>query len=434
VADADKGSAYSRYARAYAIGSLAHLTLPDAWQLSWLLPDLLLLAAAGLLWWRPTRIAWALAAIGLAVPLVFLGDQLTQSVYLLGCALAGVLAADAPRSVVQSARALTVGTYVVAGFHKLNRDFFEPSVSCASGGMQLLAENWSLPIAPESLAAVWPPLFLGAELGLALLLWRRPGVAMPMALLMHIPLTIVFAPSFAWVMAAGWVACLEERQQDAMLATWRARWPVVVGSGLVGGGVSAALYFRDHWVPYPAWQLKELALWVVLAWVVLTWREAPQVMRAARCRPRVERRWLAPAMGLLFAANAMTPYLGLQFHHAGAMLSNLRIDEGCWNHLLVPESVRTRDPYVRVEALHTDARGEHALRELARERLWHPADLRDAVDRWCDQGAAPLRLRFEYAERTHETTDACETLPLPAQPRGLFQTNLHRLCPNVCVH
>ena len=113
--------------------------------------------------------------------------------------------------------------------------------------------------------------------------------------------------------------------------------------------------------------------------------------------------------------NAFTPYLGLQFHHAAAMLSNLRIDRGCWNHLLVPEAVRLRDPYVRID---------DAANEELESTLWHPAQLRAWLDEHCDE---PILVTVDG-----ERVDAC-TLELQGRS-GLFQTNLQRQCPQQCIH
>jgi hypothetical protein len=49
---------------------------------------------------------------------------------------------------------------------------------------------------------------------------------------------------------------------------------------------------------------------------------------------------LAP---LLVVLNAATPYLGLKTQSAFTMYSNLQTEEGRWNHVLVPESVRVFD-------------------------------------------------------------------------------------------
>ncbi len=433
---------YRLYTRAFLFGTLAHLALPDAHHLSWVIPNALLLAGAIALAWLPferRRLPWLLCFLGVAVPLVGLGDQLTQSTYMVLIAAAGLLARST-EAFFFAVRLLTMAVYGVAAFHKLNADFFDPSMSCASGGMDLLMRNWSLSDPPASWRPLWPVLFLCTEGALVLLFWVRPRLGVVLAALMHIPLTIIFAPAFAWVMAPGWLAFLTRHELAAALRfIGRYRRRLLLISGTLGT-ISTCLYFRDHWVPYPVWQLMELCLWLLATCIVTFalvaqrrgWSADRRVWRGV---PWQQRR-VGVALLLLFLANAMTPYLGLQFHHAGAMLSNLRIDPGCWNHLLMPEQMRLRDPYVRIDQVRVpeDLRAGQRLTEQMERRLWHVADLQDSVARYCVQGADPLSLVLTYDGQRQEIANACDGLPLPDQSPGLFQTNLERQCPQRCVH
>ncbi|MFK8004146.1 MAG: hypothetical protein AB8H86_31565 [Polyangiales bacterium] len=422
---------YRLWARASLLGALAHLTLPDALQWTWLPADLLLLGGALAVAYYPrehvgTLLGFLASAAGLSWPLLLLGDQLTQSVYMLFVVVAGLLCRRNEGHFFGAVRLLTLGVYAAAIFHKMNADFFDPAVSCASGGLTVLSEMWSLPLAPDFLAPVWPYAFAASELSLVLLFVLRPRLALPFAGLMHIPLTIIFAPSFAWVMAPGWIAFMREEDLKAWAAIGRERRVSIVLLGLAGFGMGLAFYFQDHWVLYPAWQLKELALWILAAAFLTMSLRGPRVGRGAWSEPMGKVSWVLFA---LFLANASTPYLGVQFHHAGAMLSNLRIDEGCWNHLLVPESVRWSDPYIRVDA----PEASEELRAEFEAALWHEASLRSAVRRHCAEGAAPLTLTIRAGGETRTLEDACE-VELPRGRAGLFQTNLERECPQACVH
>lgn len=435
---------YRFFARAWALSALAHLTLPDALQWSWLVPDLFLGAGALGLAVRPQMppaawgiACWSAAVVGLAWPLLLEGDQLTQSGYMLAGALAAIACGrpDDDRALALAIRVLTTLVYGAAFFHKINADFFDPAVSCATGGMHVLAANWSLPLAPAALDSVWPALFLGTEGLLVALFIARPRWAIALALVMHIPLTIIFAPSFGWVMASGWVCFLREAELQRIAHVWRRRWRAILALGLTLGFASAALYFRDHWVPYPLWQIKELGLWVLLVAYGFSLRGGADRGAWSEAGPRGPRA-VAWALCALFCFNALTPYLGIQFHHAGAMLSNLRVDRGCWNHLLIPEAIRVREPYVRVDDVDIGGAiaGPGELTEHLRVRLWHPADLRAATQRYCDAGAGPLRLGGRFGEIAWTTRDACVALPIPSQRAGLFQTNLERECPQRCLH
>lgn len=441
----EPGRRFRLFARAWAMAVAFHLMLPDARHLSWLVPNLLLGASALGLLLRPVApprplgwVLWTSGLVGLLWPLLFLGDQLTQSLHLSVMA-AAVLACARGRDDLAHARTIrwaTVSVYGAAAFHKLNRDFLDGTVSCAAGGVKLLGENWSFTFGPSALDPFWPFLFLSCELGLVLLFRLRPRWAIPLALTMHVPLTIVFAPAFAWVMVAGYPCFFTDRELERLGARLRSHWRWVVGFGVPLASLDAILYFRGHWISYPAWQLSELGVWLLwaAAWVGLgPGSGAGASGWSERAGPRRARGRVLVAVFLL---NAATPYLGLQFHHTAAMLSNLRIDEGCWNHLLVPEAVRVRDPYVRVDRVDPaeGARGRAELGRHLRRRLWSPYDLRRSIRDACRLGAAPLVLEGSYGGEPFQTPDACTELPVPEGHPGTFQTNLDRHCPQRCIH
>ena len=438
------------WTRAWAVAALVHLTLPDVRQWSWLIPNVLLASAALRLLYRPTAppcvrgwIWWSVGVVGLAWPLLFGGDQLTQSVLLLLMALAVLLCARGAddRSHARAIRWLTIVAYGAAAFHKLNRDFLNPAVSCATGGVRLLGENWSLPLDWGAVAGVWPVAFLVAEVSVVCLFALRPRWAIPLALTLHVPLTIVFAPAFAWVMVAGYPCFFDDAGLRDLTTTMRVRGEWIFGVASMLAATDAALYFRAHWIVYPAWQLTEAGVWFL--WVIGWAAVLPLSSLRHRREPMTRRRRdvLSVALPLVFLAQACIPYFGLQFHHAAAMLSNLRIDRGCWNHLVVPERMRRREPYVRIEeaASGGEVSAPDALATMLRERLWSVEALRDSIAQACREGASPLRLRGSGPDgRLWSTEDACETLPVPQSTawRGFtpLQQNLERECPQRCIH
>ncbi|MBO6934618.1 MAG: hypothetical protein JJ863_06580 [Deltaproteobacteria bacterium] len=440
---AEPSRRFRLFARTWAVAALFHLTLPDVRHLEWLVPDLLLGLSAVALLVRPVapprRLGWALWLAGLAGlvwPLLLLGDQLTQSVHLSVMAGAVLICARGSddRAHAWTVRWATIAVYGIAAFHKLNRDFLNGDVSCAAGGVKLLGENWGWTFGPSPIDPYWPFLFLAAELGLVLLFRLRPRWAIPIALTMHVPLTIVFAPAFAWVMVAGYPCFFDDEGIERLGARLRARWLWVVGVGGTLAAIDATLYFQDHWIGYPAWQISEAGVWLLwaAAWVALgPWSDvAVQGWRDARAKQT------GALLLAAFALNALTPYLGLQVHHTAAMLSNVRIDEGCWNHLIVPEAIRLRDPYVRID--HADpaasARGRDELIDHLHDRLWPPHALHESIRDACRHGAAPLALEGRYGGRPFQTPNACTDLPVPPGHPGLFQTNLTRDCPQRCIH
>jgi hypothetical protein len=263
---------------------------------------------------------------------------------------------------------------------------------------------------------------------------------------MHVPLTLVFAPEFAFVMMSGWVMMLTERELALLWGVARRRWKVLLAIALVAEGVSMGLYFQDHWEWYPWWFLKEALLYFLFALLVAAWlsrvrRRTPALFgwwSAWRERAPRGAKVMAVVLGTLWAANALTPYFGISFHHAGAMLSNLRIDRGCWNHLLVPESVRLREPYVRIDtAAAREVRDPEGHEHVLEDGLWNPEALDLAREQMCRR-RAQIVITGHWREGRFDF-DLCDESAWPFGDDPLpglrtFQWNLGRECPQRCVH
>jgi hypothetical protein len=392
--------------------------------------------------------------VGLALPLFFFSDVLTQSMFLFACTL-GALACfvgrrsgrDERLAVLLPAvvRTLTVGLYAAAAFHKLNRGFLHPDLSCARAGVDVLADNWAIDaLASPALHGVWPTLFVAAELTIVALLVARPAAGMVVALLMHIPLTIVFAPSFAFTMISGWAAFLREDERAHLGRVIRERTLVIVLGGAGIGLTSFALYMQRHWQVYFFWSLKEAALWTLFVWLVVAWWKRPAGVFGwlSAWRERIPRGGggLVAVFAVLWLANAALPYTGLTFHHTGAMLSNLRVDAGCWNSVVVPESVRFVEPYLRIDDATVGGRvpGRAVLEETLETTLYDRITLEVIREEMCRRGAAPVRARGTLEGRVFEVRDLCARpwpLGRPFMPgHRRFQTALPRDCAQTCVH
>jgi hypothetical protein len=350
------------------------------------------------------------------------------------------LAESLPRAVA----VLTIGVYAIAALHKLNADFFDPTVSCANGGLSILADNWALPL-PSALwsSPAWPILFLFAEVCVVVLLALRPPAGMLVAVLMHIPLTIVFAPSFAFTMVSGWVCLLREEEVAHYMATLRARFRIIVGVGAALGALSFGLYMVRHWVVYPWWSFKEALLWMLFVWIVIAERgraealpRRPAITIAASRHARI----LSVLAFVLWLANGLTPYTGFRFHHAGAMLSNLRVDPGCWNSAVFPETVRVVDPYVRIDSVEVrgGVAGPDVLEAEFSERLFNRQSLERMRRSVCAAGAGPIAISLSFDGREISTDDLCASPWIAGRPllpnARPFQENLTRDCPEACIH
>ncbi len=435
---------YRVYARGYAVASALRLTLPDAMEPSWLGPAALHWLGVVLLSINGCFAGWVACAMGLLLPILLLQDQLTQSGYLLACALAacGAFAMrDGMRSLLGAVRVLTLSVYAVAALHKLNHDFFDPAVSCANAGLGVLADGvgWlPAPVTASFDARLWPILFVACELGLPLLLWRRPALGVTLACLFHIPLTMIFAPGFAFTMMSGWLTLFS---RDELRALWRTlrrrRWHILIAGGVPGLCIQLTT-FAGRWSSDPDWRIKEIVLWLALALMVevVTTRFSGGLFRGRGAWDDAGRRSLPLLAAALFWLNALTPYLGLQFHRSGAMLSNLRIDAGCHNHLFIPVWV---DPYVRLDDVQfAPGRAAPGVAERARARLWGPEALYRARQEWCAIHDEPLPATLVVRGERIVVEDMCrDPWPLGEPPlAGMrrFQRNLLRPCKQRCIH
>lgn len=450
--DGPRDLPYRALCVAWAIATIARCTLMEAGQPSWwIATGVLALGSAQLVVWGG-RVGWLLSLIGLLVPLWFFGDWLTQSVVLALVATVGVVTTrgddETPRrcpgATRTAAHALVASTYFVAVFHKLNAGFIDPVASCANHGWRQLSAAlvFELPL-PALLAAALPWLVLATEVAVGTLVARRSRWMVPFGVALHVPFTLALAPAFAFVMAVGWVAALPdevlERAWTGLRHGWRRRLAegaaLAAATVLVTPGLDVVMGLK-------------IALLVQLAIVV-----HPGLWRGANATPapHAARMWAACAV-VAFALNGATPYLGTQMQHTGAMLSNLRIDTACTNHLLVPPSLRLVDPYVRIDhaSLGNDEHGtagEFEDDELAlRSILWSTTALRSMRRNWCTPRTRPIRLEGTFLGEPLVIDDLCDRdTPLPRGPGvfggpGVFdgylrlQKNLPRSCTMTCVH
>lgn len=401
-----------------------------------------------------SRLGWALSALMLTGPLFLLQDWLTQTLVMLLIALVGAATARAPvhdgddagRPVRDTARWVTALTYLIAAFHKLNEGFLSPQTGCAAAGWDELNELFpTLPLAlPDALRGALAHATLGVEVALFGLLLVRPRVAILLGLLFHVPLTWAFAPAFVFVMLIGYVAALTSDDVVRLarrLHEHRRAWlTLAAASGALFIALSDTTWVRsDLWVKTPI-------LAVLIALVALDLLRSPAVARATARPGRA-----AAAAAVFFVVNAAGPYLGTQMQHTGAMLSNLRVDDACWNHLLVPPSASLGDPYIRID--HASFAGERALSEqhaqlvtVLETRLWNGTQLHQMRRNWCSERVRPFRLEGTHLGAAFVVEDVCAPNAALPRDRGVFggrawfpnylrwQKNLPRACPMRCIH
>ncbi len=442
---------------AFILGSFAHLLIADAWQPDWLVPDLFVLAGCSLLLWRTCALGFAITLPGLLWPLFMLRDQLTQSVLLALFALSMSLCLHGATPVTwrhaqRIWRGIVTSTYALAALHKINRDFLDPAVSCANYGWREIFDTWMLPTrwaSPPPLFEEALPLMVIATEALIALLYvlRRRRLVWALSLAFHLPLTMTMAPAFAFVMLVGHAAWVEIEDVEHVRALWREHRARITVAACFGTAGALASVLGAHHTPEGSVVLRELVLWNLFT-LCLTWGgiKAWLSTHTPHLQPRPHA--LTIAFLCFFWLNGLSPYSGRQVQHAGAMLSNLRVDEGCWNSLILPESIRHTDDYIRVDEVYFASPGvDPDYEELLRTHLWSPPQLRQMQRNWCAPTRRPFYLRGIWRDEPFIIEDLCalDHDELPFEGAGFFgvelfpdairfQKNLARSCPQACIH
>lgn len=456
----------------YFFAGLAHLWLADAWQMTWIPGNILFASGLLLLLFRPGALAFLLAALGKLLPLLFARDHLVQSLLLFLFASSGALFLGLraylstwpdrlpirPSSygdvsphllaIFDTLKYLTAITYALAAFHKINRDFFTPEISCATHGINRLATYFHLPAYDpgiEGLALAIFVIALEASIPLLYLLGRR-RLAILAAVAFHLPLTLTMAPAFAFVMLVGHAAFFRPADILHLRNTFQRHRILLVLLPVATTAFTALMAAPIHdWTLLP----REFLLWF-LGYLFLfsgPLPSSPTPRAPLTLRIRTAPRLVALVFATGFLLTGLLPYTGLRFQHSGAMVSNLRIDEGCWNHLLIPEALRIHDPYIRVDDVYLGAPGRLPRYEsIVLDQLWNPPMIRQMQKHWCRAETRPFYLAGSYKNRLFQIPDLCDlTQPLPFEDAGFFgpelfpehlrfQRNLPRQCPARCIH
>jgi hypothetical protein len=265
---------------------------------------------------------------------------------------------------------MTVLTYCIAAFHKLNRDYFNPRVSCGTGLLvhYLLQKGVDVRGTPRYAAPLGIYAVVGAEVLLPLLLvidatqqvglWLALALHLVFGLFAHIPLSVI--------MYAGLLAFLPNNRLFEPL-TGIAVVPLLLwsGSAVIAGHVLGN-HRRYVW-PRLAWA--NHCLFVACTIMVA---HAVAVSASTRRSGLANAAWHeAPLPFALivggFIVNGMSPYLGLKFDFSLAMFSNLRPDR--WAHYVIARPLFEWSPrYVQVVGF-TFPRSEETLREQALKRF-----------------------------------------------------------------
>ncbi len=234
-----------------------------------------------------------------------------------------------------------------ATFHKLNADFFNPEVSCASALSKELSLWWRFPF-PKFMLNVKPyQIVLGEGLiPVLLIFYPRVGILFTLlflGLIGHIGPTV-------FTMMMFMMACAFFRHEDGAIILKRLErhWSWLLVIILVVLGISSKLYTgKRTWFEFHVYQNVMITLVFCVLWsFTADWKERRNsVYLKTLLTPRFNLRTLFPSdkairialisFALLFFLNGMSPYFGLKYRLSFAMLSNLRVDEARWNSLLI---------------------------------------------------------------------------------------------------
>lgn len=225
--------------------------------------------------------------------------------------------------------------YAIAAFHKLNRDYLDPQVSCAVHIHRLIAAR--LPFYPSGPwveeMAIPVSLLIEAGLPLLLLVPKTRLAGLVIGALFHLALSrSPFPPGtfsfggmllslYALFLPAGAWAVIGER----VVGRARVRGGVALAAGMtlvatrIGGNAGLVLYAAEA--------LGFVAFLLSPAIGRLPRESASGLLRLPRPAFLV-----FPVLVLL---NGMSPYFGLKTQTAFSMFSNLRTEGGATNHLLI---------------------------------------------------------------------------------------------------
>lgn len=326
--------------------------------------------------------------------------------------------------------------YVLAGFHKLNTDFFNDDVGCAEVFFRLMTLHTPLAdlgLSGGALVAFGVSVIFW-ELGGGVMLWfrRTQPVMLVMSLIGHAILaelnifdfsSLAFALLLTFVPAAYWTVLSDSSEvRIGRIRIDRVGFYVWINVAMaVLAGINYQLL--DPWSPFHRFQ--GLALNIGVA--VFVW---PMIRQALRRSPRIA--WsgvpiwgsttpklalLLPVFVLFFGLN---PYLGLRNAGTFTMFSNLQVEADRSNHLLLGSNpLEVSDLHedtvtvIEIDPAHARKAEDAALSaeyDLSGNEL-HVVEFQKRIVDWRAWGLDGLAATYEYDGRRYETDDLANDNP-----------------------
>jgi hypothetical protein len=313
--------------------------------------------------------------------------------------------------------------YAFACFHKLNRDYLDPQVSCAGQVLTWLDTRYGfLPTGPWlTTAGIWSSLFAEGAVAMSLCFRRTVGFGLVIGFGLHLFLSQFgglygFAAAmyavFYLFLPATFTDELAARREDILrrlhldqVQTWLS--PVLAMAILTTGLLLNVVHGRSalgvglRW--WNAWVI--VVVGCFFRQFVHALRTTPQPTLVPPWRPL----WAVP---LLVVFIGVSPYLGLKTETTWSMYSNLRT-EAPSNHLLVPGSLKVagyQDDLVEIV--------ETSLPELTRYRDDNLAMTFFEFRRLSSRTTGDFRVVYERNGSVHvvESANGVSSDPLVTRP------------------
>jgi hypothetical protein len=347
--------------------------------------------------------------------------------------------------------------YFFGVLHKLNRDYFDPEISCAVGTFAAVAPAWLDRLASANLATrsalIAGSLLVEAAVPLLLAFGRTRRAGIALGALFHgflglrffafstglLAFYALFVPSALWERAAARIDQWSARGGPAWglrspLARCALRLRAALLSPLCAGlaallvvaafGVSGALLAEDaEWAALPRAGFPLLAIgWILLIGVPLAWLLGSRQLAgdfAARSPGRLASAPLLLVFPGLVLFHGMSPYLGLRTVPAFSMFSNLRTEGGLTNHWFMPSRALRIAGFQEDLVTLRSAQDEELLRFARRPRRTF-YDFKMRIQRMAAAGKHEIAVSYRRGSQVHALVRA-ETDPELMEPVPWWQ-------------